>query len=1057
MPQGFDQPTSSSVSPITNTGLCEQTSQQPNIRTRQGRFEAPSMLPGAEGAKPPYQTTSRCKSSNPSGLSFPQLSSESQSPPSGRKSPAYLQGRSPYGRVLDRTQHPYRGPKEVPTAAALPFQAGLGIDARPSVFVAADFQTHSLAREPELSNTQTRPLPSRQSHVPKSVCSAKDFFEKEAFQRPSAAHLPPLVPGTSTTRKLASKAHPASSSCEPPARDPSPQAFASNEQAPGTGLLLSALTDFYDTSESVQSVIPYKQGESDECAPIVTKWKATPPAESSDQGEEQYWYDIERESTSRGRSTNVSAEIPDGAKPSGLGSLAESNSSARDDITSASRPVTGEIMLVDHMGTCDEIVRRLSTRNSIPAAETREAKNSDPPKQQGRRARSGRELRKTFKEDSGTSPKRLRRSGSHTAALSESGSSPKEHLDRVAEWTPSADAAVCQNRFGKSIGVRRRAQEIVSRELGHDGASDPSLSPQSTISSPIPTANIGVEAGYSDFKVPHDIDNRQGYGRRVTQDFGFPGARIKSHGTPRTSKPLPDPGNWTKRACGHFSYMGKSEDREQAQQKLCRQCSTQAPVFEKLMSAKRRTRRQASSEPSSSKMSSKFSKDSGSCRRRRYRHSECMSYDTCQDNFAEELVYIIDNILEEHANTLQNVISNIQNSQPSLNQLRRASGDLAQRCQTHGCLSKPLQTSCRLAQPTRQRDDDWHPPCPYIPPKAAQRLNVGSTGQLKPNLNDPTSTLREEIRSIPDLIDLVESAADDLGLDLERRPTATNDDMFNNAPYETTHRDAVSHHPDISFETIEGKITEDKPLTEDSWLKQTRRHLTELSETREQLMNELDSIAGELDVQLQDWPETESMNKSDVPPAQSLLSKAPTDLYFTSTLQNDALVDSVQRVFSTIPVGSFHESTQHEGAPVNSNTDQDHRAYYEGKPSSKPMEPMLSETSTSVSRSSTWQGNNPVEIEDLEADVTDVHEDDPSSTTVQRFLSKTPLLVLSKPAWPSSKAISSADDELHSILDNSVDELGLNHTINRILNQPTESPYAIQEPSKAEDGSREEI
>jgi hypothetical protein len=947
----------------------------------------------------------------------------------------------------------------VPTATALPFQPGLGIDARPSVLVAADFQTHSLAREPELANTQTRSLPSRQSQVPKSVRSAKEFFEKEAFHRLLVAHLPPSVPGASTTRKLPSKVHPASSSCEPPARDPSPQVSASNEQAPGTGLLLSALTDFYDTSESVQSVISYKQGESDECAPIVTKWKATPPAEAFDQGEEQYWSDIEREFTSRGRSTNVSAEIPAGAKPSGLGSLAESDSSARDDITSASRPVTGEIMPVDHMGTCDEIVRRPSTRSSIPAAETREAKNSDPrSKQQGRRARSDREFRRTFEEDSGTSPKRLRRSGSHTATLTEGGSSPKEHLDRVAEWTPSADAAVCQNRFGKLICIRRRAQEIVSRELGHDGASDSSLSPQSTISSPIPTANIGVEAGYSESKVPHDIDNRQGYGRRVTQDFGFPGARIKSHGTPRTSKPLPDPGNWTKRACGHFSYMGKSEYREQAQQKLCRQCSTRAPVFEKLRSAKRRTRRQAASEPSSSTISSsKFSKDSGSSRRRRHRHSECMSYDTCGDNFAEELVYIIDNILEEHANTLQNVISNIQNSQPSLNQLRRASEDLAQRCQTHGCLSKPSQTSCRLAQPTRQPDDDWHPPCPYIPPKAAQRLNVGSTGQLKPNLNDPTSTLREEIQSIPDLIDLVESAADDLGLDLERRPTATDDDMFNNAPYETTPRDAVSHHPDISFETIEGKITEDEPLTEDSWLKQTRRHLTELSETREQLMDELDSIAGNLDVRLQDWPETESMNESDVPPAQSLLSKAPADLYRTSTLQNDALIDSVQRVFSTITIGSFHEITQHEGAPVNSNTDQDHRAHYEGEPSAKPVEPILSETSTSVSRSSTWQGNNSVEIEDIEADVTDVHEDDPSSTTVQRFLSKTPLLVLSKPAWPSSKTISSADDELHSILDNSVDELGLNHTTNRILNQPTQPPYAIQEPSKAEDGSPEGI
>jgi hypothetical protein len=113
------------------------------------------------------------------------------------------------------------------------------------------------------------------------------------------------------------------------------------------------------------------------------------------------------------------------------------------------------------------------------------------------------------------------------------------------------------------------------------------------------------------------------------------------------------------------------------------------------------------------------------------------------------------------------------------------SGDLVQRCQANGACGQHYQASCRPAQTSCRRDNDWLTPCPYVPPNAAEKLNVGSPGQLQPNLNDPHSSLREALQSIPDLVDLVNSAADDLGVDLERRPTATDDDMFRNAPYES--------------------------------------------------------------------------------------------------------------------------------------------------------------------------------------------------------------------------------------------------------------------------------
>jgi hypothetical protein len=128
------------------------------------------------------------------------------------------------------------------------------------------------------------------------------------------------------------------------------------------------------------------------------------------------------------------------------------------------------------------------------------------------------------------------------------------------------------------------------------------------------------------------------------------------------------------------------------------------------------------------------------------------------------------------------------------------------------------------------------------------------------------------LHSIPDLIDLVNSTADDLGVDLERTPTAIDDVIFQNAPYKITPRDSVSHDPDASFETTEDRATKEEPLIEDSWLQQTRIHLTELSEAREQLMDELDSIAEDLDVQLRDQQEIESVNES---AAQCALSKVP--------------------------------------------------------------------------------------------------------------------------------------------------------------------------------------
>jgi hypothetical protein len=387
------------------------------------------------------------------------------------------------------------------------------------------------------------------------------------------------------------------------------------------------------------------------------------------------------------------------------------------------------------------------------------------------------------------------------------------------------------------------------------------------------------------------------------------------------------------------------------------------------------------------------------------------------------LGYIIDNILEEHANTLQSVISNIKNSQPSLNQLRRVSGDLVQRCRANSSCRQRCQSSC-------QKDDDWLPLCPYIPPKTAEKLNVRSAGQLKPNLNDPRSSLREALQSIPDLVDLVNSAADDLGIDLERRPTVTDDDLFRNAPYESTPRESVSYHPGVSLEATEDKTADEEPPTEDSWLQQTRRHLTELSEAREQLMDELDSIAGDLDVRLQDQQEGEQ--------------------------GEELIVHPVQRVLSRASVGASHESTWHENPPADSNTAHD---YYDDESSVETAQRMLERIPTRLSNAPTWQRKRSTgaTIEKFEVGRPNDHEEEAVANLIQLVLSREPTGVSSKVRRSESKPVDFVSGDVLSTVNDSIDQRRLSRALTRIFSQSKEPPSITREPYRAEDVSPEEI
>lgn len=135
-------------------------------------------------------------------------------------------------------------------------------------------------------------------------------------------------------------------------------------------------------------------------------------------------------------------------------------------------------------------------------------------------------------------------------------------------------------------------------------------------------------------------------------------------------------------------------------------------------------------------------------------------------------------------------------------------------------------------------------------------------------------------------MDLVNSAADDLGVDLDRRPTATEDETFRIAPVRSS-----SSASSVSQKTFP-KVNEDAILEgtepgEDAWLEQNGRHLTKLSEARSQLMDELDEIAEDLGVPAQERCESEP----GFDPVQRVLSKVSTGVSRKSTRLRNKSVD----------------------------------------------------------------------------------------------------------------------------------------------------------------------
>jgi hypothetical protein len=292
-------------------------------------------------------------------------------------------------------------------------------------------------------------------------------------------------------------------------------------------------------------------------------------------------------------------------------------------------------------------------------------------------------------------------------------------------------------------------------------------------------------------KVPDDIDNRAAYGRRQSPDFGFPGARIKLHATSKIHEASLDPGDWTKLGCGHFSNVPRSEIDSNSFTKPCHRCS-----------------------------------------------AKCMTRDGRNDDLFHDLSHTIDTIVEEHTSTLRGIIDDIKRGQAGQLQDQETSYDLAP--SKHDLSQRSLDY--------QRADLQVHDhPKKSAEGGRAKEVAAESTERDVLGLDGSKRSLERSIKSFQDLYDLINSAADDLGLDLDRRPSNEDDEVFRRAPVQEDRTSDPVHQTLIV--AMENMGTDNALQNHDSRSESAHQRFSELSATRIQIMDEFGSIIEDISVQ----------------------------------------------------------------------------------------------------------------------------------------------------------------------------------------------------------------
>lgn len=693
MRRGFDQPTSSSASRSSGTD-----SRKYARRTRRGRNDTPVQT---------ETISARPKSLIQPSLAQPQQPHEIQPASFGRKSPAYLEGKNPYGQFLENTDHPYRRPKVMGSA---PSQISATTESRPRASGSFQSKTRPEPKaEPEREVTAPNPLPTllpqRTPANSVSVRAVKDFFESKASQNRSAPPLPPErasaaaegeVSRSTMGEKKASFLSRSRFSHRTggPARvsGPTSQLTIRLESEMGPSMPRPP-PDAHSQSELSKRLSPFARPKSDTVAPKAIVRKATTNQDSY-MDQDLSSPDSSGQNSTRRKSTNIFETGPRGAQSLGFERQAVDDSLALDKASGAPLIALEHTNKSDDRHASDETIRRHPIQRPVSAAESDEGatEGASTSPTQTRRTKPCCHVRRIFQDDAAFAAKFIRRHKSRSAPMTDEGLL----LDRETELRSRGSSVTDIGQPSVSCNVDapgdipKRNEDFPSNSFSCDGSSStPSMSHRSTARVPVPQSAASTSAEDLRATVLYHVDWRAASGTRNTKDFGYPGARIK---------PLQDPDYWIKRTCGHFSYMANSESTEEACRKLCRQCAIKSSPTLSQPNKQQRTHRRAANSSSLSPSSQSSDKVGDACGRnsRRYQtHSECLPTDNVGETFAKDLGYIIDAILEEHTNTLQGVINDIMDSHPSLAQLRRISRDQVQRCQIGGVCTNTSSTSCR--------------------------------------------------------------------------------------------------------------------------------------------------------------------------------------------------------------------------------------------------------------------------------------------------------------------------------------------------------------------------
>ena len=707
-----------------------------------------------EQPQPSLQRTLR---SQPQPLPPPNALKTAPEAPWRARSPSYLKGKNPYGRILDDVEHPYRKPRT--QAPGPPSQLGSSVDGRLRTSGSFKFATRPIPQSVSERNTSVNDSPAppppttkRSSEQKSSVKNAKSLLETKAsesgkgppFPSEQAAiakiapadfkhkqRSPQTIPSmriTGGNGELAQEGSTRKEVSSPPLHCAERSAeISERRQSNRRSDSSSRLLTDNDKPEVVVTAGPGAESNERPARTRKSPGRSTEDAESSQSASS---YAAELSASADNRPSNLFTALEQQALRAKSGEQLGDPSTGAHQPTARTKQPAQEIV-------SDETVRRRSAQKSFATETEKDRLSADHFKRATTKSpQTGHAVRRIAEQfECGTtsdrqqsrsqegsvleqpsrrqvSLRRHRHQGSHSARI-EPDCDVENFVQRSRRNSPhnlNHRIETYVRNFGEPQQTAERLEEIAGGSLSHDGSgSDHGFIRRGATRLPDLSGGIGVQEGYRSTETPNHVDWRGGYGRRRTQDFGFPGARIKPHSTFNAHKtPLDDPGNWIKRVCGHFSAMCAIESREEAEKRACSQCRNVHPSMSMpRMHHASRKRSATGSITSNTGSSNKIL--------RRYQQ-HCPEHDLknkCGDAFAQDLGYIIDCILEEHQNTLQSVISNIELSQPNLAQLQRVSQDLIKRCgsvcfctgacrnavRDHVC--QPCQTVCKSHQSHR--------------------------------------------------------------------------------------------------------------------------------------------------------------------------------------------------------------------------------------------------------------------------------------------------------------------------------------------------------------------